>query len=139
MGVISLWESGKVQRGKGYRYADASAASAEGEMREITVVLADDAFVKNLNRDFRGKDKPTNVLSFPGDGHLGDIVLAFETIEREAKEQQKTFKAHVQHLLVHGTLHLLGHDHIKDAEAEKMEALEIKILKELGVANPYAV
>ena len=125
-----------VGRGKGYRYAEKRSAPQDEE-REMTVVLADDAFVKNLNRDFRGKNKPTNVLSFPGDGHLGDIVLAFETIERQAKEQNKTFKAHVQHLLVHGTLHLLGHDHMEEAEAEKMESLEIKILKELGVANPY--
>ena len=124
-----------VKRGKGYRYGNSKPSPADAN--EITVVLAHDAFVKTLNRDFRGKDKPTNVLSFPGDGHIGDLVLAFETIEREAAEQGKSFKAHTQHLLVHGVLHLLGHDHIKDAEAEKMEALEIKILKKLGVANPY--
>ncbi len=105
---------------------------------EITVVLADDAFVRGLNRDYRGKDKPTNVLSFPGDiPHLGDIVLARETIEREAKEQGKTFRDHAAHLLVHGTLHLLGYDHMKAKEAEIMEALEIKILNKLAISNPY--
>lgn len=107
---------------------------------EIAVVLADDAFVQNLNKQYRGKDKPTNVLSFPaslGDGELGDIILAFETIEREAAEQQKTFRNHATHLLVHGFLHLLGYDHIEEKEAEIMEKLEIKILKKLGISNPY--
>ena len=107
------------------------------EPLEMTVVLADDAFVKELNGTYRGKNKPTNVLSFPSDSHLGDVVLAFETVEREAAEQGKSFKAHATHLLVHGTLHLLGHDHEQEAEAEEMEALEVKILKKLGVANPY--
>lgn len=110
---------------------------------EISVVLADDAFIRELNRDYRGKDKPTNVLSFPNtdygkqDPHLGDLILALETIEREAREQGKTVRNHVTHLLVHGVLHLLGHDHENDEDAEEMEASEIKILKKLGVANPY--
>lgn len=104
---------------------------------EISVVLADDAFVRELNRTYRGKDKPTNVLSFPSGEHLGDIVLALETVAREAEQQGKSFKAHAQHLLVHGTLHLLGHDHEQESEAEVMEQLEVKILKKLGVANPY--
>jgi probable rRNA maturation factor len=104
---------------------------------EISVVLADDAFVRELNRTYRGKDKPTNVLSFPSDEHLGDIVLAFETVASEAAQQGKSFKAHAQHLLVHGTLHLLGYDHEQEAQAEEMEGLEVKILKKLGVANPY--
>jgi probable rRNA maturation factor len=106
---------------------------------ELAIVLADDAFVKNLNHAYRGKNKPTNVLSFPSDeaGQLGDIVLAFETVEREAGEQQKTFRAHATHLLVHGVLHLLGHDHEIEAEAELMESKEVKILKKLGIADPY--
>lgn len=113
---------------------------------EVTVVLADDAFIKELNKTFRGKNKPTNVLSFPSSPttnpqppipHLGDIVLAFETVEREAKEQNKSFRAHAQHLLVHGVLHLLGHDHEKNKDAAAMETLEVKILKKLGVSNPY--
>lgn len=111
---------------------------------DITVVLADDAFVQKLNRDFRGKDEPTNVLSFPESSipnpqsrYLGDVILARQTVEREAKAQGKTARAHAVHLLVHGTLHLLGHDHKRDREAEKMEALEVKILKKLGISNPY--
>lgn len=105
---------------------------------EITIVLADDTFIRELNRDFRGKDAPTNVLSFPGEGnHLGDIVLARQTVEREATAQKKSVRAHATHLLVHGALHLLGHDHIDDREAEKMEAREVKILKKLGISNPY--
>jgi len=109
----------------------------------MTVVLADDAFIRKLNRDFRGKDKATNVLSFPEsripnpESYLGDLVLAHETIEREAHEQGKKVRDHVKHLLVHGTLHLLGHDHEEDKEAAQMEALEVKILKKLGVGNPY--
>jgi probable rRNA maturation factor len=113
---------------------------------EIAVVLADDAFIKALNRDFRGKNSPTNVLSFPSDGlpekgakqkYLGDIVMALETVEREAKSQKKLFKHHAIHLLVHGTLHLLGYDHEQEDDAEAMESKEIKILKKLKVNNPY--
>ncbi len=110
----------------------------------VTVVLADDAFVRKLNKQFRGKDKPTNVLSFPESPipnpqspYLGDIVLARQTVEREAKEQGKTVRAHATHLLVHGMLHLLGHDHMRAKEAQAMENLEIKILKKLGINNPY--
>ena len=105
---------------------------------EMAVVLADDAFVRELNHTYRGFDKATNVLSFQGDGDdLGDIVLALETVEREAREQNKSFKTHAQHLLVHGTLHLLGYDHELEKEAAKMEKLEVKILKTLGICNPY--
>ncbi|MFW0776526.1 MAG: rRNA maturation RNase YbeY [Rickettsiales bacterium] len=105
---------------------------------EIAVVLADDKFIRELNSQYRGKNKPTNVLSFEGDDeHLGDIILAYETIEKEAKQQNKKFRDHAAHLLVHGTLHLLGHDHETDDEAEKMEKQEIKTLKKLGVSNPY--
>jgi probable rRNA maturation factor len=117
----------------------ASPRLARPKKFEISVVLADDAFVKELNKQYRGKDKPTNVLSFPSDlaGELGDIVFAFETIEKEAKEQQKTFRNHTAHLLVHGFLHLLGHDHMDEKEARIMENKEIKILKKLGINNPY--
>jgi len=120
---------------------------------EMAVVLADDAFVHDLNHTYRGKDKPTNVLSFPSiekmesnakratkgvnEFELGDVVLAFDTVEREAKEQNKKFKDHAVHLLVHGTLHLLGYDHEKDSEAKIMEKMEVKILKQLGLSNPY--
>jgi probable rRNA maturation factor len=115
---------------------------------EVSVVLADDAFVHKLNKEYRGKDKPTNVLSFhqfeaeelkqqSGYVALGDIILAHETVLREAEQQGKTFEDHLTHLLIHGTLHLLGYDHIDDDEAETMEALEIEILAGMGIKNPY--
>lgn len=119
---------------------------------EISVRLTDDAEVQALNRDYRGKDKPTNVLSFPmvqpdlldtlantddGEVLLGDLVLAHETVEREAAEKGITLADHVAHLVVHGTLHLLGHDHMEEAEAERMEELEREILQQLGIADPY--
>jgi probable rRNA maturation factor len=115
----------------------------------FAVVLADDALVRELNRRFRGKDEPTNVLSFPGDDvatptgtpgtarELGDVVLAYETIAREADEQSKPLVDHLAHLVVHGVLHLLGFDHETDREAARMEGLEIGILAGLGIADPY--
>jgi probable rRNA maturation factor len=91
-----------------------------------------------LNKSYRGKDKATNVLSFINDDEpLGDIILAYETIEREAIEQEKSFRDHTIHLIIHGILHLMGHDHEVPEEAAKMEAKEIKILKKLGIENPY--
>lgn len=106
---------------------------------EISVVLSNDASIQVLNKIYRGKDKPTNVLSFPQDDPvlLGDIILALETLQREADEQQKPLEGHFQHLLVHGLLHLLGHDHETDEEAAEMEGLEIKICKTLGLPSPY--
>jgi probable rRNA maturation factor len=114
---------------------------------ELCVTLTDDAAIAKLNRRWREKAKATNVLSFPAPPppapdaprFLGDIVLAFETIEREAREEDKTLGAHLAHLTVHGILHLLGHDHETDAEAEAMEGLETRILATLGIADPYAV
>lgn len=117
-----------------------SALSHMNADGEVSIVLADNDFVQTLNRDYRGKDRPTNVLSFPQDAPLlGDIILALETLEREANEQSKAFNDHFTHLLVHGLLHLLGHDHIEEAEAEVMEALEIEILDALGIKNPYEI
>lgn len=111
------------------------------EETEVSIVLADNAFVQVLNKNYRGKDKPTNVLSFPQDddlmGSLGDIIFAFETVKAEAAEQNKNFNNHLAHLAVHGTLHLLGYDHMDAAEAEEMEALEIKILSGMNIPNPY--
>ncbi|MGO9236287.1 MAG: rRNA maturation RNase YbeY [Methylocella sp.] len=110
---------------------------------EISVVLCDDAFIRELNRKWRGRDEPTNVLSFPAGGDpasaslLGDIVIAFETALREAVAAGKPLRDHVAHLLVHGFLHLIGHDHEEAAEAELMEALERVSLARLGIADPY--
>jgi len=111
---------------------------------ELSIVLTDDAEQRVLNRDWRGIDKPTNVLSFPQiepfgsvSGLVGDIILARETLLREAGEQGVSFEDHFTHLVVHGFLHLLGYDHIDDDEALAMEGLETQILASLGVADPY--
>jgi probable rRNA maturation factor len=112
---------------------------------ELSVVLTDDAEQQELNRQWRGIDKPTNVLSFPQiepfapvAGLLGDIILARETLEREAAELGTSFTDHFTHLLVHGFLHLLGYDHVEEADALAMEALETQILQSLGIADPYS-
>ena len=107
---------------------------------ELSVVLSDDAQVQVLNRDYRGKDAPTNVLSFPQDGMLlGDIVLAHETLLREAAEKAVSFEAHFTHLLIHGWLHLQGFDHLTEDTAAEMESIEIAALDTLGIDNPYQV
>jgi probable rRNA maturation factor len=126
----------------------AAAAGAAGvalrEGAEVSVLLADDRAVRALNRDWRGQDRPTNVLSFPAARGpladapmLGDIALAFETVAREAEDEGKPLADHVAHLAVHGFLHLIGHDHETGADAEVMEALERAILAGLGVPDPY--
>ena len=119
----------------------AAAAELDGPREgELSLVLSDDAQVRVLNRDYRNKDKATNVLSFPQSGPLlGDIILARETIAREAREKGATFEAHLTHLILHGWLHLQGFDHQTDAEATEMEAIEIAALARLGIDNPYQV
>jgi len=113
-----------------------------GGPESLAILLTDDEEVAALNEEFRGKAGPTNVLSFPAaenpEGHLGDIALAFGVCEREAKEQGKPLAAHLQHLVAHGVLHLLGYDHIIEAEAEEMEGLERAVLAGLGIPDPYA-
>lgn len=122
---------------------------------EVTVSLSDDARVKELNAEYRAKDKPTNVLSFANYQGLnwpsttsfsddmpilmGDIILAYGVVTKEAIEQNKKFEAHLSHLIVHGCLHLLGYDHLTDEDAATMEDLETKILFGLGIKNPYHV
>lgn len=126
---------------------------------EISLLGCDDRRIAELNADFRGKPQPTNVLSWPSDERgadkdggapqrpkpgpegmpeeLGDIAIAYETCAREADEQGKTLADHVMHLLVHGTLHLLGYDHVRDGDAALMESTEARILGQMGIANPY--
>lgn len=124
------------------RAAEAALAAEHETARSIALSLTDDVEVRRLNAQFRGKDQPTNVLAFPSppnpERHLGDIALAFGTCAREADEQGKTLEHHLQHLVAHGVLHLLGYDHMTDAEAEEMEALERIILAGLGISDPYA-
>jgi probable rRNA maturation factor len=124
------------------RAAGAVLAGADGD---VAVLLTGDDEVRALNSRFRDQDRPTNVLSFPaapgrsGEARtLGDIALAYETLAREAEDLGVSPADHYRHLLVHGFLHLIGYDHETDAEAERMEALEVKILARLGVADPYA-
>ena len=109
----------------------------------LTLLLSSDEKLKQLNRDFRGRDKATNVLSFPAPanraGYRGDIAVAYGVTRREAKQAGKSFADHASHLVVHGVLHLAGYDHDRPRDAKVMEPLEVKILKRLGIADPYQV
>lgn len=130
--------------------ATLAACRRAADDHELSVVLSDDAAVRALNRDYRGQDKATNVLSFalqdtaPLDAlpgypvALGDVVLAFETTRDEAARQGITLRDHASHLVVHGVLHLLGFDHMEPLQADEMERLERRILADLGIADPYA-
>ena len=128
------------------RAVDAAVSEAGlGEDAEVSFLFCDDEAIRAMNRTWRAKDKPTNVLSFPAVGPhpggprlLGDIAVAWETVAREAAAEGKTVPAHVAHLVVHGVLHLLDHDHEEAAAAEAMEAMERRILTRLGIADPYA-
>ena len=121
------------------RGEESGGLGAEGA--GLVILLTDDAAVRELNARFRGKDAPTNVLSFPAppnpERHLGDVALAYGVCAREAQQQGKPFQHHLQHLVAHGVLHLLGYDHMSDDEAEAMEGLERIVLAGLGVPDPY--
>lgn len=141
---IDMTQTHRAWRGRA-RYARAvlhAAAAAEGAKGAVSVLLGDDAALRALNKRWRGKDKPTNVLSFPAtpgpERLLGDLALAAETVAAEAAAQGKSFETHMAHLLTHGLLHLLGYDHETDSDAERMEARERRILAGLGLADPYA-
>ena len=143
-----LWDN-KIDEDKIRQIVDKALSLGYGpyESYELSVVFADNEFIQQLNKQFRNKDKPTNVLSFPQYddfediksemGHLGDIVLAYETIENESAQQSINFQDHLAHLIAHGVLHLLGYDHIEDDEAELMQQKEIEILHEFAIENPY--
>lgn len=120
------------------------AVQPEGNEVEMTVRIVDEAESHELNLTYRGKDRPTNVLSFPCECPdevelplLGDLVICRQVVEREASEQEKPLMAHWAHMVVHGSLHLLGYDHIEDDEAEEMESLETQIMQGLGFDDPY--
>jgi probable rRNA maturation factor len=128
----------------------AAMVDADTAEAELAVMLTDDTGIRTLNSNWRGIDKPTNVLSFPAlqpsraggpddaPRMLGDIAIAYETTRKEADDEQKPFDHHLSHLAVHGLLHLIGYDHEKDDEADAMEALEQEILARLGIPDPYA-
>ncbi len=122
----------------------------KSELTEVSILLTNDINIQKLNSDYRSKDKPTNVLSFPQTEEeelngiheyliLGDIIVSYERIKQEATDQKKTFNDHYTHMLVHGLLHLMHYDHITDEQARTMEDLEINILDGLGIKNPYEI
>lgn len=138
-----LWKPPAKAKAVLSRALAAAAAALAGEGAELAVVLTDDAAIRQLNRAWRGVDAATNVLSFPtgrrgaGPVLLGDIVLAYETITREAAAEGKPFADHLAHLAVHGFLHLHGYDHVGDRDAAAMERLEREILRRLDIDDPY--
>ena len=150
--VADCWQSEPGAESVIQRAIAAAAEAVDEDVAdsEIAVMLTDDSGIRALNSNWRGLDKPTNVLSFPalqsegewkpGDPPrmLGDIAIAYETLRREADEEQKLFDHHLSHLAVHGFLHLIGYDHENDSDAEVMEALEQDVLARLGIPNPYA-
>ncbi len=125
------------------RWVTAAVGEAMDEA-QLTVRIVDEAEIRELNATYRGKDYATNVLSFPFEAPpgvdiplLGDIIICAAVVAREAEEQGKLLESHWAHMVIHGTLHLLGYDHIEETDAEAMEGLEIKLLTDLGYANPY--
>ena len=152
--VADCWNAEADAEAVIFRAIEAAASHVDADTgdAELAIMLTDDAGIQTLNKNWRGIDKPTNVLSFPAvqppsgvepddtdtPRMLGDIAIAYQTTRREADEEDKTFENHLSHLAVHGFLHLVGYDHEKDGEAEAMEALEREILAQLGIADPYA-
>ncbi len=147
----SRWQKQKQAASIVKKAVSAAAKAVSTPTAELAIVLADDSAIRTLNRKWRGRDAPTNVLSFPASDeprrggkppaqspYIGDIVIAYQTTAREAVAEGKPFKHHLAHLAIHGFLHLLGYDHENDREAEVMEALERRILKRLAVPDPYA-
>ena len=150
--VAECWQNEPDAEAVIQRAIAAAAGSVDADVgdAELAVMLTDDPGIRTLNSNWRGIDKPTNVLSFPalqGEGArkpgdaprmLGDIAIAYETTRREADAEGKLFEHHLSHLAIHGFLHLIGYDHENDADAEEMEALETEILEQLGIPDPYA-
>jgi probable rRNA maturation factor len=150
--VAECWQSAANAETTIHRAIETAAEIVDADVgeAELAIMLTDDAGIRTLNSNWRGLDKPTNVLSFPalqpsGPGGpddaprmLGDIAIAYETTRKEADDEQKPFDHHLSHLAVHGFLHLIGYDHENNADAEVMEALEVKVLAQLGIPNPYA-
>ena len=150
--VADCWQAEESAEAVIQRAVAAAAEIADADVgeAELAVMLTDDAGIRTLNLNWRGIDRPTNVLSFPAlpptgaagpddaPRMLGDIAIAYETTRKEADDEQKPFDHHLSHLAVHGFLHLIGYDHEKDADAEAMEGLETEILAQLGIPDPYA-
>jgi probable rRNA maturation factor len=142
-GITLLVEDPKWRKHRGLAARLEQAADAARRASRLkgdfTLLLSNDRKLRALNRTFRDKDKPTNVLSFPGgDGYAGDIAIAYGVASKEAKSAGKSLADHAIHLVVHGVLHLAGHDHMKAKQAKAMEGLEVKILERMGIADPYA-
>jgi probable rRNA maturation factor len=140
----SLWEDQPEAETVIRETITVAAKSTARAAAEIAILLTDDSAIRKINRQWRDQDKPTNVLSFPANeagleaGHLGDIVIAYETLAREAAAENKPFAHHLAHLTIHGYLHLLGYDHMSDTDAVQMEKLETALLEKLGIPDPYA-
>jgi probable rRNA maturation factor len=140
-----LWDAQPLAEKTVRKSVVAAAAALSTAGGEVSIVLTDDSAIRSLNRDWRGIDKPTNVLSFPVSGPaggedtwlLGDVVIAFETLEQECADGNRDFLHHLAHLAVHGFLHLNGYDHETDAQAEAMEGLESRIMARLNMPDPY--
>jgi probable rRNA maturation factor len=138
-----LWKQKDDVKSAARRAVTTAAAVLSTPSSELAIVLTDDSAIRLLNRDWRGVDAPTNVLSFPAGRaggappFIGDIVLAYETIAGEAKAGRKPLTHHIAHLAVHGFLHLLGYDHVREKDAETMEAVERDVLQRLGIPDPY--